>query len=144
MAATDQFYRKQKTLHVVFGVTCLLMFLSIIWMLVQDYNREFKTVQRTFRDVEETVSERLMLDKLPEAERVEAAKQDVFRTRNELGDARASLVTSRFEKSPLAEKWAGQRKEQQSAEANSDTKPSRLAQLQSDLDKTNAEMQKLL
>src|SRR6266571_3670984 len=105
MAATDQFYRNQKTLHVVFGVTCLLMFLSIIWMLAADYSREFKTVQRTFRDVEETVSERLMLDRLPESDRVEAAKDDVFRTRNELGQKRREIVEKVFPGNALPGRW---------------------------------------
>ena len=52
MAATDQTYRNQKTLDVVFGVSCLLMLLSTMWMFVQDYDREYKPIQRKFRDVE--------------------------------------------------------------------------------------------
>src|SRR5262249_2251659 len=63
MAATDQTYRRQSTLDVVFGVSCVLMLLSIIWMLVQDFNREFKVVQREFREVETALTERALLDK---------------------------------------------------------------------------------
>ena len=51
MAATDKPYRNQQTLNVVFAVSCVAMLLTTLWMLVDDYNREFKTVQRKFRDV---------------------------------------------------------------------------------------------
>ena len=40
MAATDQFYRHQKTLDMVFGVSCVLMLLSLVWMFYADYHRE--------------------------------------------------------------------------------------------------------
>ena len=56
MAATDQHYRNQKTLDIVFAVSCVLMLISTIWMLVQDYNREYKAIQREFRDVEATLN----------------------------------------------------------------------------------------
>jgi mono/diheme cytochrome c family protein len=72
MAATDQTYRKQKTLDVVFAVSSILMLLSIFWMLYDDYNREFKHVQRKFRDVEDEIFLRAMLDKMPDSEHIEA------------------------------------------------------------------------
>ena len=45
MAASDQTYRNQRTLDVVFGVSCLLMLVSIVWMFAQDYYRPFKVEQ---------------------------------------------------------------------------------------------------
>ncbi len=75
MAATDKPYRKQKTLDVVFAVSCLLMLLSVLWMLVADYNREFKAVQRSFRDVESVLNERQMLAQLPDPADVAAAQK---------------------------------------------------------------------
>ena len=57
MAATDQPYRSQRILDMVFAVTCIAMLLSLVWMFVQDFNREFKTVQREFRDVEAAMNE---------------------------------------------------------------------------------------
>ena len=33
------------------------MLLSTLWMLVQDFNREFKAVQREFREVETALTE---------------------------------------------------------------------------------------
>ena len=77
MAATDRTYRDQKVLDIVFAVSCILMLVSILWMFAQDYNREFKDVQRKFRDVETAQNERLMLDKLPNREQVEARRKAV-------------------------------------------------------------------
>src|ERR1043166_9849737 len=84
MAATDQHYRNQKTLDIVFGVSCLLMLISTIWMFVQDYNREFKKVQRDFRDVEAIMNERLALDKLPDTAEVTKRREAVEKARKEL------------------------------------------------------------
>ena len=64
MAATAEPFRNQKTLDIVFGASCAAMMLSTIWMFVADYQRDYKNVQRTFRDVEATLAEREMLDKL--------------------------------------------------------------------------------
>jgi mono/diheme cytochrome c family protein/cytochrome c1 len=75
MAATDQTYRKQKTLDVVFGVSCVLMLVSIVWMFADDYSREWKKEQRVFRDVEEEMSKRAALDKLPTVEIVDAERE---------------------------------------------------------------------
>ena len=56
MAATDQNYRNQYVLDIVFAVSSIIMLLSIVWMLVADYQREYKTEQREFRDVEVTAA----------------------------------------------------------------------------------------
>ena len=45
MAATDQTYRDQKILDVVFGVSCALMLITTGWMFWQDYNRDWKAGQ---------------------------------------------------------------------------------------------------
>jgi mono/diheme cytochrome c family protein len=91
MAATDKTYRNQKALDVVFGVSCVLMLLSVLWMFVQDYRREFKTVQREFRDVEEAVSEHAMIDKLPSRETVEAKQKAVAEARGKLKQAKEDV-----------------------------------------------------
>lgn len=97
MAATDQKYRNQKTLDIVFAVSSILTLLSILWMLVQDYNRPFKKVQREFRDVEEAVFDRALVEKLPPADKIKsletaekmlaAAKDQVQGVRKEHGGA---------------------------------------------------------
>jgi mono/diheme cytochrome c family protein len=76
MAATDRNYRNQKILDIVFAVTCLLMFFSIMWMLYDDFNRPFKQVQRKFRDVETGIFESAMLDKLPSPEQMDQIKEN--------------------------------------------------------------------
>jgi mono/diheme cytochrome c family protein len=52
MPANEQTWRDQKLLHVVFGVTSIVMLLTTIWMLAKDHNREWKVYQRKFRNVE--------------------------------------------------------------------------------------------
>src|SRR6516225_1379988 len=66
MAATDQTYRTQKTLDIVFAVSGILTLVAMIGMFAQDYFREFKTEQRAFRDVEYAMAERGLLDVLPQ------------------------------------------------------------------------------
>src|SRR6266567_2496658 len=97
MAATDQNYRNQKTLDVVFAVSCLLMFFSIMWMLYDDYNRPFKQVQRKFRDVETGIFENAMLDRLPD----ENQMNQIEATQEQIDDAREKV---KREKAGLKEK----------------------------------------
>jgi len=52
MPATEQTWRNQKWMHIVFGVSSILMLLATIWMLAKDHDREWKPVQRKFRDIE--------------------------------------------------------------------------------------------
>jgi mono/diheme cytochrome c family protein len=91
MAATDQPYRNQRALDIVFAVSCILMLLSVIWMFVQDYDRDWKGDQRRFRDVETAVSERLMLDKLPDPAIVTAKRQAAEAARGEFNKAKAEV-----------------------------------------------------
>jgi cbb3-type cytochrome oxidase cytochrome c subunit len=77
MAATDQNYRNQYALDVVFGVSSILMLVSLIGMFVQDFNREFKAEQRSFRDVEVALAQRLALDQIPASTELEAAAKAV-------------------------------------------------------------------
>ncbi|MFO0841350.1 MAG: c-type cytochrome [Gemmataceae bacterium] len=92
MAATDQHYRSQNALDVVFGVSCGLMLLTTVWMFVDDYNRSFKPVQRTFRDVEATVAERDLVDKLPDPELLKQRRVQLKRAREGVEDAKAVAI----------------------------------------------------
>src|SRR4051794_38882720 len=91
MAATDKPYRNQQTLNVVFAVSCLAMLLTTLWMLVDDYNREFKTVQRKFRDVEAQHSLALMLKSMPNTDSVKAASETLANARDERQDKQKEL-----------------------------------------------------
>src|SRR5437763_7805344 len=90
MAATDQTYRNQRTLDIVFGASCVLMLVSVVWMFAQDYNREFKAVQREFRDVDEALTERGMLEKLPDPDAVRKAEERVTKARAAVDQAKQS------------------------------------------------------
>jgi cbb3-type cytochrome oxidase cytochrome c subunit/mono/diheme cytochrome c family protein len=87
MAATEQFYRNQKTLDVVFGVSCVLMLLTALWMFAQDFNREFKTEQRQFRNVQEAMDEHMMLAKMPKVAEINLKRMNLRFAREELSRA---------------------------------------------------------
>ena len=89
MAATDQTYRNIKTVHVVFGVSCLLLLLSTIWMFFQDFDREFKPVQKKFRDVETGQNLREMLRQLPRADDLQQTVLDAENARQDYAKAQA-------------------------------------------------------
>jgi len=94
MAATDQFYRKQHALDIVFAVSCLLMLVSIVWMFAQDYYREFKTVQREFRDVDEALTERMMLERIPDVKQVNDARETVAGARLQLQEVKDAIESA--------------------------------------------------
>jgi cytochrome c2 len=52
MPATEATWRDLKLMHVVFGVSSLLMLATTIWMLADDHNRPWKAYQRQFQDIE--------------------------------------------------------------------------------------------
>jgi cytochrome c2/flagellar biosynthesis chaperone FliJ len=52
MAARDDHYRNQRTLNIVFSVSCIAMLVTTIWMFWADYVREYKVWQRKGFDVE--------------------------------------------------------------------------------------------
>jgi cytochrome c551/c552 len=52
MPATEATWRDLKLMHVVFGVSSLVMLVTTIWMLADDHNREWKAYQRQFQEIE--------------------------------------------------------------------------------------------
>ncbi len=52
MPANEQTWRDLKLMHVIFGVSGLIMLGSTIWMLDADHRREWKKYQRQFRNIE--------------------------------------------------------------------------------------------
>jgi cytochrome c2 len=91
MAATDKTYRNQRTLDIVFAVSCLLMLLGTLWMFWQDYDRQYKHVQREFRDVEEAMNEYQMLAQLPSKEQVDEARKKVTDAKKQYDDKYAGF-----------------------------------------------------
>ncbi|MEX2168826.1 MAG: PDZ domain-containing protein [Pirellulales bacterium] len=52
MPANEQTWRDQKRMHVIFGVSALVMLLATFWMMAKDHWREWKTVQLEDREKE--------------------------------------------------------------------------------------------
>src|SRR3954453_5253638 len=52
MPATEETYRRQPTLHIVFAISSIAMLLSIVWMIMADHLRPWKKVHREFPDAE--------------------------------------------------------------------------------------------
>ena len=108
MAATDKFFRNQKWLDMAFAVSSILMLVSVIMMLAQDYFREFKDEQRVFRDVEAKVAQRLALDQIPDSETIDNAEDavteaiEVRKSKDkEVADLKKKIATLRPEKEKL-------------------------------------------
>jgi mono/diheme cytochrome c family protein len=96
MAASDQTYRNQRWLHIVFAVTSVAMLGTTVWMFWDDYNRPFKREQRVFREVEEELAKRAILASAPTEEQrknVLKAEEDVAHARAVLKDVRAKADT---------------------------------------------------
>src|ERR1700675_4186695 len=53
MPATEKTWRDQLRMHVVFGVTSLVMLVATVWMLAKDQNREWRKWQLDNRSKEE-------------------------------------------------------------------------------------------
>jgi mono/diheme cytochrome c family protein len=53
MPASEETYRSQPTLHIVFALSSIAMMLSVVWMIAADHLRPWKQVQREFHRVEE-------------------------------------------------------------------------------------------
>ena len=84
MAASDIFYREQKTLNVAFAVSCVAMLVSVIWMFADDFNRPYKRDQKVFRTVEEELSKRTALSLAPD----EAKQKEVVASETAVVNAR--------------------------------------------------------
>ena len=93
MPATEETYRSQPTLHIVFAISSIAMTLSIIWMIMADHLRPWKQVQREFHVVER--------------EKLKAAEQESSRkAKRRSRQARSSEIDSKIKE---AEQGAAQR-----------------------------------
>lgn len=66
MPATEETYRSQPTLHVVFAISSIAMTLVIVWMIMADHLRPWKTFQREFHRIEEAKLRATEKEKLQE------------------------------------------------------------------------------
>ena len=66
MPASEETYRRQPTLHLVFAISSIAMLLSTVWMVMADHLRPWKQVQRQFQYVEREKLEAAEKQKLEE------------------------------------------------------------------------------
>ncbi len=85
MPATESTWRNQKLLHVIFGISSLLMLLTSIWMFANDHRRQWKDYQRKFRDVEVNLTDWQLY-----AEKTRLANSNFDQLSRELQMARAT------------------------------------------------------
>lgn len=57
MPATEATWRNMKLLHVVFGISSVLLLLSTFWMFGRDVGRQWKTYQRKYRGIEQQITQ---------------------------------------------------------------------------------------
>src|SRR5437879_5512040 len=98
MAATDKPFNNQRTLDIVFGVSNILMLLSIVWMFSQDHFREYKVEQRFFREVEVAIAQRAALEQLPSDAEFKAAEDAVDKAKADRKSGEQILIAAKAEK----------------------------------------------
>src|SRR3990172_4569378 len=86
MPATEKTWRDQARMHVVFGISALVMLGGTIWMMAKDHNREWRKWQLADRAKEHWTIEA----QLAQAQADSSAQLD--RLRNELQAARSTKV----------------------------------------------------
>lgn len=63
MPATEQTWRDQPLMHMIFGISGLVMLLSTLWMLYADYNRGWKPVQRQSQEIDNWFTEARIVER---------------------------------------------------------------------------------
>jgi mono/diheme cytochrome c family protein len=100
-AATDQTYRNQRMLDVAFGLSCVLMLVSVVWMFYDDQYRDWKKEQRNFFPVKEAMAQRATIALAPDdaqMKAIEAAQKSV-------SDTREKVAKKKQELQPKVDEW---------------------------------------
>ncbi len=63
MPATEQTWRNQKVMHIIFGGSALVMLIATLWMLAKDHNREWKEWQLANRQKEAWMTQAMREEK---------------------------------------------------------------------------------
>src|SRR5436190_11675925 len=88
MPATEKTWRDQARMHVIFGISALVMLGGTIWMLAKDHNREWQKWQLDDRARERWTIEAQL------AQTEADSKSELDRLEDELKSARSSKVDS--------------------------------------------------
>ncbi len=89
MPASEETYRRQPTLHLVFAISSVAMLLSTVWMVMADHLRPWKEVQRKFQSVEREKLEASEKEKLEEQKQKYQAQIDQIDAKIEAAEADA-------------------------------------------------------
>ncbi|QEH36868.1 Cytochrome c [Aquisphaera giovannonii] len=93
MPASEETYRSQPVLHIVFAVSSIAMTLAIVWMIMADHLRPWKEVQREFQRVERA--------------KLEASEQEALTKQKETAQAKIESIDAEIKQ---AEANAGSRR----------------------------------
>src|SRR4051794_21047486 len=88
MPASEETYRSQPRLHLVFALSSVAMMLSIVWMIAADHFRPWKDFQRDFQEIERRKLEAQEREKLE-------AQQKTKRSQIEALDAQIKAAEAR-------------------------------------------------
>jgi cbb3-type cytochrome oxidase cytochrome c subunit len=94
MPASEEPYRRQSTLHVVFAISSVVMLLSTLWMVMADHLRPWKQVQRAFHYVERDKLEVAEQEKLQEQKTKYQSQIDQIDAKIQAADAGAAQRAS--------------------------------------------------
>jgi mono/diheme cytochrome c family protein len=94
MPATEQTWRDSKLLHIVFGVSGVAMLITTVWMLAADHNREWKPVQRKFREIETWYTQAKINDQDDSAFQEKTAELEKAVAETEAAPPAEGIVTS--------------------------------------------------
>jgi len=93
MPATEETYRRQSTLNVVFAISSIAMLLTMVWMIMADHVRPWKRVQREFHQVEEAKLE--VAEQLKAEEQNERYSTDLELIKTEIEEAKQTEARNR-------------------------------------------------
>src|SRR5262245_7705468 len=91
MPATEETYRPQPLLHLVFAVSSIAMLLSTVWMVMADHLRPWKQEQRRFQAIEREKLRESERQKLEEQKEKSQARLDEIQAT--IDEAKASAET---------------------------------------------------
>ncbi|WP_165220820.1 c-type cytochrome [Aquisphaera insulae] len=98
MPASEETYRSQPVLHIIFAVSSIAMTLSIVWMIMADHLRPWKQVQRDFQQVERAKLEASENEALTKQKETAQAKIDAIDAEIKQAEANAGNRRSELRK----------------------------------------------
>ena len=98
MPASEETYRPQPTLHLVFAISSIAMLLSTVWMVMADHLRPWKQVQREFQASSARSSRRAEQEKLEEQKTKYQAQIDEIDAKIKAAEASAETRAGELRK----------------------------------------------